>query len=233
MTDNTIVVGPRFCGPPNSANGGYICGRMAAYIDGPACIRLMSPPPLDTPMQVMQDTDGARLILGDDCIATARPATLSLDMPRPPVVQDARIATKSYRGFHDHPYPTCFVCGPDRAESDGLRLFPGSVGGHDMVAANWLPDSSLGHTDGIVADEFVWAVLDCPGAFSFDPPASGSILLGELTAEISGSVIAGREYIVTAWQIEHEGRRHKTGSAIFDQNETCLAAAGATWFEVP
>ncbi|MEV4624044.1 hypothetical protein AB0J74_35700, partial [Asanoa sp. NPDC049573] len=30
----------------------------------------------------------------------------------------------------DHPFPTCYVCGPERA--DGLRIFPGPVG--DVVA---------------------------------------------------------------------------------------------------
>lgn len=233
MTDHTITIAQRFCGPPGSANGGYICGRMAAFVDGPACVRLMSPPPLETAMQVRTEAGVATLMLGNDRIATAKPATLNLDIPRPPALDRARSATGGYRGFHDNPYPACFVCGPDRAAHDGLRLFPGPVDADDIVAANWIPDGSLAGPGQIVAGEFVWAALDCPGAFSFAPPATGLILLGELTAEIFGQLTAGREYIVIGWEIQHEGRRHKTGTAIFDQGEACLAAACGTWFEVP
>ena len=36
MTDS-LVISSRFCGPPGSGNGGYVCGRVAAYLDGPRC----------------------------------------------------------------------------------------------------------------------------------------------------------------------------------------------------
>ena len=29
---------------------------------------------------------------------------------------------------HEHPLPTCFVCGPARAKGDGLRIFAGPLG---------------------------------------------------------------------------------------------------------
>jgi hypothetical protein len=45
----SLVVAPRFCGPPGSANGGYACGLIAAYLDGQAEITLRRPPPLATP----------------------------------------------------------------------------------------------------------------------------------------------------------------------------------------
>ena len=35
MDLETIVIQRRFLGPPNSANGGYACGRIAAHIEGP------------------------------------------------------------------------------------------------------------------------------------------------------------------------------------------------------
>ena len=37
MTD-PLVIPPRFCGPPGSGNGGYVCGRIAAYADGPVTV---------------------------------------------------------------------------------------------------------------------------------------------------------------------------------------------------
>src|SRR5450755_4067922 len=51
MTDS-LVIPSRFCGPPGSGNGGYVCGRIAAYVDGPVTVTLRRPPPLATPMAV-------------------------------------------------------------------------------------------------------------------------------------------------------------------------------------
>ena len=41
-----VAIEKRFCGPPKSANGGYVCGLLASYIDGDAEITLLAPPPL-------------------------------------------------------------------------------------------------------------------------------------------------------------------------------------------
>jgi hypothetical protein len=48
----SLVIPSRFCGPPGSGNGGYVCGRIAAYVDGPVTVTLRRPPPLATPMAV-------------------------------------------------------------------------------------------------------------------------------------------------------------------------------------
>ena len=42
-----VSIPSRFNGPPLSGNGGYSCGVLAAFIDGPAQVRLHVPPPLD------------------------------------------------------------------------------------------------------------------------------------------------------------------------------------------
>jgi hypothetical protein len=47
-----LVIAPRFCGPPDSGNGGYVCGLIAGRLDGQAEITLRAPPPLATPMTV-------------------------------------------------------------------------------------------------------------------------------------------------------------------------------------
>ena len=57
MTAHVSIPG-RFNGPPESGNGGYSCGVLAAYIEGPARIRLHVPPPLDTPLEVRADPGG-------------------------------------------------------------------------------------------------------------------------------------------------------------------------------
>src|SRR6202011_2252751 len=71
MTDS-LVIPSRFCGPPGSGNGGYVCGRIAAYLDGPVTVTLRRPPPLATPMAVERDVESAvRIYHGRTLIAEA------------------------------------------------------------------------------------------------------------------------------------------------------------------
>jgi hypothetical protein len=53
-----IIIDKRFCGPPNSGNGGYVCGRLARHIPGAAEVTLRAPPPLDTPLDAVATNDG-------------------------------------------------------------------------------------------------------------------------------------------------------------------------------
>lgn len=108
-----VVIGKRFCGPPKTGNGGYVCGVMAGYIDGVAEVTLRQPPPLDKPMAV-EHAEAGRILLqdGDDIVAEANPVTFELDVPNPPSFREATEASRTYLGFEYHPFPTCFVCGP-------------------------------------------------------------------------------------------------------------------------
>src|SRR5579862_1708206 len=78
-----LTIPSRFCGPPGSGNGGYVCGRIAAYVDGPATVTLRRPSPLGTPMTVERDGDRrVRVHHGGTLIAEA---VSSPDGPAPPV----------------------------------------------------------------------------------------------------------------------------------------------------
>jgi hypothetical protein len=59
---NVLTIPSRFNGPAGIGNGGYVCGRIAAYVDGPATVTLRRPPPLDTPMEVERDDEGSVLV---------------------------------------------------------------------------------------------------------------------------------------------------------------------------
>jgi len=236
MTDS-VMIGQRFHGPPGSGNGGYSCGVLGKFFDGPAAVRLRIPPPLDAPMTVNVTDVGVELFHGDELVATGRPATVDIEIPEPPDFAAAEAAAKRYRGFDSHFYPGCFVCGPEREHGDGLRVFAGPVeagtGPEGMVAATWIPDDSLLDSSGKVATQYLWAVLDCPGAYAFPEPETGAILLGELAVAIHGSVSPGEKCVLIGWEISHEGRKHYTGTALFDASGACLAVGYATWFEVP
>jgi hypothetical protein len=228
----TLRIERRFNGPPDSGNGGYVSGRLAAFIDGPASVRLLIPPPLETFMDVRSTDGGVDLAHGDVVVATARPAELTMELPAPPTYGQAATASRSYRGFSWHPFPGCFVCGPARGAKDGLNLFAGLLPGTSIVAAPWIPDDSLA-VDGRVKSEFLWAALDCPGAFSFDSAIGTALLLGEITASLLTPARAGEPHVALGWELDRRGRRHYTGTALFSDSGNCVAMARSTWFEVP
>jgi hypothetical protein len=120
-----------------------------------------------------------------------------------------------------------------RARGDGLRIFPGYVGDGPVLAAPWVPDVSLAGETGKVLPEFLWAALDCPGAFANWPPEESIVLLGELCAQIDGSVSAGKWCVVVAWPLGTEGRKRLAGTAVMSGSGETVAVAKATWIEVP
>jgi len=50
----TMTIPRRFRGPPNSGNGGYVCGMLARHITGAAEVALRAPPPLETGLSVVE-----------------------------------------------------------------------------------------------------------------------------------------------------------------------------------
>jgi hypothetical protein len=227
---DTMKIASRFRGPPHSGNGGYVCGCIGAPLGGVATVRLMAPPPLDTGLQIVSDAEGARLLHDDRVLAQARRSALDLPVPPAPSLPEAIEASKAFAGFDSHPFPGCFVCGPERADGDGLRIFPGHVAGRDLVAAPWTPAPNLADARGRIRAEFMWSALDCTGFFAFGPlPDGAPALLGELTARIEHAAIAGEPHVVSGWSIGAEGRKRYAGSAIHAADGRLLASARATW----
>jgi len=229
----TIVVERRFCGPPASGNGGYVCGRLAQFLNSDwVAVRLHSPPPLERPLEVRLSEERASLFEGDTHLAEARvtsAGTMSID---PPSYEEAKAASRKYRGFQSHWFPSCFVCGPNRAPHDGLRIFPGPVEGKNRLAAPWVPDFTLASDNGLVRPEFVWAALDCPGAFTFPDPSERVVLLGELQAALFGDVAVSERCVLVAWELSHEARKHRTVTMLFGESGSCQAIGLGTWIEV-
>jgi hypothetical protein len=229
-----LEIAERFCGPPNSGNGGYVCGRLAKNLSGTVSVRLKAPPPLNTALRREWTTDTARLLNGSTLIGEAKTSLISLEPPSPPSLSQAERAAESYPGFRSHPFPHCFVCGPARAAGDGLRIFPGLLEDRTLHAAPWVPDQSLADDTGSVAPEFIWSALDCPSAFAVFPvPVGMAIVLGELCASLVRDLAIGQPAVVSAWPITHEGRKRSSGSAIHTSDGKLVAVARAVWVEVP
>lgn len=215
-----IVVGSRFNGPPDSGNGGYTCGLVAGAAGLPdAEVTLRRPPPLDVPLRV----EGGEVYDGEHLVATVAPAAAAAPEATPPPFPGydaARAAQERYAGLRDHPFPTCFVCGPGR--DDGLGLRPGMVSkGH--VATTWT-------TPAEVPDELVWAALDCPGAWGLLQTDESPILLGRLAVRVVRRPRPGEPHVVTGWRAApRDGRKHFAGTALWDAAGTLLATGRATW----
>jgi hypothetical protein len=237
----SLTVAARFCGPPDSGNGGYVCGLIAGYLNGPAEVTLRLPPPLERPLAIERDGHGSlRVLEGQSLIAEATgcPGGPALRLPGSVSVERARAAgARSQLRMHPalHPFPTCFVCGPDRAPGDGMRIFVGPVPGAELSADVWYPGEDLMGTDGQIGPEFIWAVLDCAGgaAALWDAVADGErFLLGRLSVCQRGEVKAGEPHVVTGWRLAAQDRKVLAGSALFTASGQAVAVAEATWIRL-
>ena len=239
MTES-LVIPSRFCGPPGSGNGGYVCGRIAAYVTGPVTVTLRRPPPLDTPMAVERDGESSvRIHHGPTLIAEATPSPGSpaLEIPGPVSIAEALAVAGRALYYTDPVFPDCFVCGIGRRPGDGLRIFPGPVAGRPLWTAPWTPDPSVTDAGGRVRPEVVWAALDCPSGIAAAEAANlgadTAILLGQMTASLTALPLAGDPYRVIAWPSARDGRKLTAGSALLGPGGEVLAAARAVWLTVP
>lgn len=229
----TIIVEKRYQGPSQSANGGYIAGVLADLIDGPAEITLRAPPPLETPMTLEPADDGYDLKLDGQLVGSVRPGDFSVTVPLKPSEADILAALPHYPGAKNSPIPHCFVCGVKGKVGETLRVFASPVEGHDLVAAHWVPDIGLAGENGFLPDRYVFAALDCPGAYAFFDESEGSMLLGRIVGEVTGKVRAGDKCTVLAWREGAEGRKAWAGSAVLGPDDQIVASAYATWIRVP
>ena len=236
MSDEKIIIDPRFCGPPDVGNGGYVAGLLAARLEGTVEVRLRAPAALDHPLVVRATDGGVELLDGGQCVATARCTVLDLDVPAPPAFAEAQERAGSCRAFQTHPFPRCFVCGPDRAPGDGLRILPCWFPERELAAAPWQPDRSLADSGGRVPAEFIWAALDSPSSFPLleDPEAQKlePMVLGSLTVRRDREVRAGERCVVSTWSLGLEGRRGTAGAALTNEAGELCAVARAVWVSI-
>jgi hypothetical protein len=234
MHIETFEISERFCGPPRSGNGGYVCGRIAKHVPGINAVRLRIPPPLKMQLRLESTDEGAQLFHEENLVGEAKPSTLDMVVPTCPSFEQAVESAKHYLGFKNHAFPSCFVCGPNRKTNDGLRIFPGPLEKGLAVAAPWLPESSLADEFGNVKSEFLWSALDCTGAFAAPPVPEGlTIVLGELRVSIEADLDCTERCIAVGWSLGSEGRKLFVGSAIYAESGRLIAKARAIWLTVP
>ena len=218
----------RFHGPPRSGNGGWTAGALAERlpVDHPgtaitAALRL--PPPLDTPLAVAPTDAGIAASADGRTVVEARLAaadpTRSSRSPR----DEAAAAEGRYRGHHQHPFPSCFSCGPAREPGDGLRIFPGALAHDPRVAATWTPYD--------VSVPITWAALDCVGGWASDIDER-PMVLGTMTLRIDRAPVSGEHYVVVGEVRGGEGRKTFTAASLYDVDGGLRATAEHVWITI-
>ena len=227
-----MIIAARFNGPPATGNGGYSAGLFAVHVkpaaksdvDAVLEVTLRRPPPLDTELTVRPDDPAgtvAGLFAGDVLVAEARSGAVTADdvVPAVPLSEATRVAAE-YPGFREHPFPTCYVCGPEREPGDGLRVFPGRLPGGGVAAPFRVPPD--------ISPAVLWAALDCPSGWAV-PLEDRPYVLGRMAARVDAVPDPGEECVVTAEMTGEDGRKAYSRSTLYSPRGDVLAVARATW----
>jgi hypothetical protein len=212
-----VKIAAKYNGPPSSGNGGYTSGLVASYVDAPIVeVTLRRPPPLETELTVKKG-ERVQVFHGDNLVAEAVPASLNISVPAVSY-EDAVAASQSYSGFSSHPFPTCYVCGPER--SDGLRVFPGRLDDGRTAAPFVAPND--------ISPVLVWAALDCPGGWTV-AQEERLYVLGQMAAQVQTVPAPGQECVVVGDLVGEVGRKAQVRTSLYSTAGELLATARATW----
>lgn len=215
-------------GPPDSANGGIVAGRLAALLDrdGPVTVTLRRPPPLDTNLTVEPSERGIALLHNGELVATAEPSELVIEAVAATSFEQATAAATRFDGFDEHPFPTCFGCGTERP--DGLHCHAGPVdpGDTSYVATPFVRRAE--HPSDLA---LTWAALDCAGGWSIGLSGRRAVL-GRMTAHITEVPAVGERCVVVSRCDRWDGRKAFSRSTGYGEDGRVLGVTTATWIEL-
>lgn len=164
-TLSSVTIPARYKGPPDIANGGYVCSLFARYIDGVIDVMIKRPMPFDRELQICAGNDGVYYLMDDgQMIISAKPGVMDLTAPDAPCYEEAVSASKASIALKPTPYmhvnghgihPICFCCGAEVPDGEVLKIHPGSVSGANMVAVPWIPAEEHDDGQGYVRPEFL------------------------------------------------------------------------------
>ena len=234
MKVEQVTIPDRYNGPPNSGNGGYVAGILAKYLSTSISqIKLFSPPPLNAALNIIKNDVKVSLYHDSKLIAEGTPSSLDLQVPYIPTQVEAKECSVRYPGFERHAFPRCYVCGPDRAIHDGLRLFTGVSLDKRYVAAPFDTYDQLYDNEDKLKTEQIYAALDCPGAYAISQIDEEKIMvLGQITVEVIEPILKEEKLIVVGWYMGKERKKNYSGTAIVTTKGIVKAKANATWIEI-
>jgi hypothetical protein len=215
-----VPVDSRFDGVPGMVLGGYLAGRLASLVGPEAEVRLLRPTPSGRPLRLERIETGAHALVAGEIVAEARPTSVAVEPPPAPTLEEAIAASASFTGHRQHAFPSCYACGPNRANGDGMRVFPGPAAG-GFLAAPWIPRAAHCDEHGQASLESLWSALDCPALWALchaeGPPRGRFVVSGTLSVRVLAPVPCDEPQIITAWKTGESGRRLMAGVAIFSR----------------
>ena len=215
-----VTIASRYRGPLTSANGGYACGRLAAFVEADEVeVTLRLPPPLERRLLVEREAGMVKLLDGDALVAEARAAPVDIVPPPAISLEEAEAARERHVRGAGSEFGECFVCG---VRSDGLNVHVGPVAGREPLHAGPVALDPA-------APELVWAAIDCAGAYAVGAEGRGDVVLGRMTARVERLPEAGERCAVAAWPLGEEGRKLHAGTALFASAGELLALAKQVW----
>lgn len=228
----------RYNGPPDSAHGGVACGVLAGAVDPRrATVRLAAPPPLDEELEAVPGPDGAVGVVGPaGKVGSVRGWDVPADLEPLPRLSDGQLAEGRQEWLTnwapDHPFPTCFGCGHERPDGDGLELYAGAIEGTMLRGAAWTPTAE--GPGGEVPDWMVWAAVDCPSGGATFPwiDRTQGVLLGELSLHIRERPVAGVAHQIVARPLHRDGRKLTSDVALVAGDGTNIARGRSVWIAV-
>lgn len=246
MPTGELLIPARFNGPPRSANGGFIAGRMASYFayGDTVTVNLRTPGPLDVAMEVSESGGVVTATLDGVVVAQAHRAGDPAESGEPvaPVTPDvATEAMKRFRELVPGAIATCFVCGTLRETDDGMDVWSGPVEPEyrigRVVAALYVPREDqvqsvigTGPADDI-GPELIWSALDCPGGWAAGLPDHPA-LLARITGVVHAMPSVGEQCIVVGQFDGVEGRKCFVRSTAYGADGRELGRASALWVRI-
>jgi hypothetical protein len=235
-----IRVDRHYEGPPGITNGGWACGLTAGLLTGPDTapgtaieVTLQAPVPLEAPLRGERSGDSASLVgpgpSGTAVLARARVLTgdEAAALPPPPAFLPPADARRA--GAPDvcvkTPFPTCYVCGSERAGALGITVGP--VDGNGYVAGVWNPPSTLGG----LPPRYLWAALDCPTGL-VHLTDGGKALLGRLTMTAHRTPVPGEPLVVVAAATGTDRRKRFSTAALYTPAGDLVANSVAIWITI-
>ena len=149
--------------------------------------------------------------------------------PEPVDPATAAAASERFAWQHDHPFPTCFGCGPERDPADALCLFCGPVG-DGRFAVPWTPPAWTGDARGRPAVRLGGARLPQLGAGARHD--RGPVVLGRFTVALEGPIAVGAPHVIQSWLEREDGRKRHTAVALFTAGGERRACGRAVWVEL-
>jgi hypothetical protein len=213
----SLTIDARFNGPPHSGNGGYVAGQLAEEV---------------LAAHVQPTVGPSSPWVGETVVGTARVLESAPDavVPVPAAQPDAVArAEQAYVGLENHPFPTCWVCGPQRP--DGYHLRPGRIDDRHTACMWHVAADAAGTPAGPVPASAVWAALDCPGGWA--ALSSGQVVvLGRIAAAVRSVPVVGESCLVMGRLDAQDGRKVFTTTTVYRADGTPAASARSTWIAI-